>query len=159
MIIDDTAKKLLKGGVFLTAGEKPNTMTIGWGQIGAMWGKPVFFVPVRETRYTKELLDKYGEFTVSVPNEGEFAKELSFVGTKSGRDMDKFEAAGLEAKKAKVVNTAIIGGCKHYFECKVITSFEMKKEFISEEDLARWYKDGNYHTIFVGEILAEYSAE
>lgn len=156
-ILDDTARKLKNGGAFLTAGSKPNTMTVGWGQIGVMWGKPVFFVPVRATRYTKQLIEESGEFTVSVPSDGEFGDALKTVGTKSGRDCDKWAVAGLTPKAAKKVGTAVVQGCKHYFECKVISSFEMKAEYISKEDLERWYKDGNLHTVFVGEILEQYS--
>ena len=78
-------------GVLLTtkADGRPNTMTIGWGTLGIEWGKPICTVFVRESRYTKELLDKNGEFTVNVPM-GEIDKNiLAVCGTKSGIDMDK----------------------------------------------------------------------
>ena len=59
----------LKTGVLLTvkAGETVNTMTIGWGTLGIEWGKPIFTAFVRESRYTKELLDQNPEFTVNIP--------------------------------------------------------------------------------------------
>ena len=75
-----------------TAAEgKVNTMTIGWGTLGVEWGKPLFTVFVRQSRYTKELLDKNGEFTINVPLKGTDRKQaLGFCGSKSGRDVDKF---------------------------------------------------------------------
>ena len=59
----------LNKGAFLTTqyGGENNVMTIGWGQIGIIWRKPVMTVLVRKSRYTKTLLDGSKEFTVSVP--------------------------------------------------------------------------------------------
>ena len=70
-------------GVLLTcaAEGKVNTMTIGWGTLGIEWGKPIFIAFVRESRYTKELLDKNPEFTVNIPY-GQYDKSiLSICGT------------------------------------------------------------------------------
>ena len=61
-------KNIGKGALLTTKADgQVNTMTIGWGQIGVIWSKPVFTVLVRESRHTKGLLDKSGEFTVNVP--------------------------------------------------------------------------------------------
>ena len=60
--------KTLPEGILLnTRGEKFNSMVIGWGHLGVIWGLPTFTVYVRQSRYTREQLDKTGEFTVSVP--------------------------------------------------------------------------------------------
>ena len=87
----------LPKGAFLTVshGGRDNTMTIGWGSLGVIWGKPVFSVLVRPSRYTYGLLEASGEFTVSVPLT-DMAKALGVCGSKSGRDLDKFAAAGLQ---------------------------------------------------------------
>ena len=72
--------KVLGKGVLLTTkyGDRVNTMTIGWGMLGIEWGKPVFIALVRESRYTKELLEKNGEFTVNVPYEEFDSKIISW---------------------------------------------------------------------------------
>ena len=56
-----------KKWALLTAGgkEKFNTMTISWGGLGTLWGKPVATVYVRESRYTHEFMDREDYFTVS----------------------------------------------------------------------------------------------
>ena len=61
--------KALPEGVLLTtkAGDKLNSMVIGWGNPGRIWGRPMFVCYVRLSRFTKELLDQNPEFTVSVP--------------------------------------------------------------------------------------------
>lgn len=91
----ETILKILAKGAFLTtaAGGRNNTMTIGWGALGNIWGKPVFTVMVRHSRYTHELIEAHNEFTVSFPLTAAFSKALGLCGSKSGRDMDKFAAA------------------------------------------------------------------
>ena len=95
--------KTLSKGAFLTtaADGKQNTMTIGWGSLGFKWGQPTFTVMVRQSRYSKELIDANPEFTVSFPVKEGFAPALGLCGSKSGRDLDKFAAAGLLRKQAK----------------------------------------------------------
>ena len=105
----DYAGKILEQigkGALLTvkADGKVNTMTIGWGTLGIEWGKPICTVFVRESRFTKGLLDKNPEFTINVPY-GPYDKTiLSTCGKKSGRDMDKIEALGLTLEEGVTVS-------------------------------------------------------
>ena len=87
----------IDAGILLTtkADGQVDTMTIGWGTVGVQWGRPIFIAVVRESRYTKQLLEKNGEFTVNVPM-GQVDKNiLAVCGTKSGADMDKIAHLGL----------------------------------------------------------------
>ena len=82
------AKDILEAvgkGVLMTtcADGRVDTMTIGWGTMGIQWGKPIFIAYVRESRFTKELVDKNGEFTVNVPFGAYDKNILGFCGTKS----------------------------------------------------------------------------
>ena len=65
---DETITTLGKCGCLLLSGEKEksNVMTIGWGLIGQLWGKPCFMVAVRPSRYTFKFMEESGEFTVLV---------------------------------------------------------------------------------------------
>ena len=50
--LGEVEKQLKSQGLFLTSkGGKVNTMVIGWGGIVFIWGKPIFMVPVRKSRY------------------------------------------------------------------------------------------------------------
>jgi len=149
-------QKLAKGGVFLTARHesKVNTMTIGWGGVTRFWNKPIMIVPVRVSRYTHQLLDKSNEFTVSVPLEKNLLRELSYCGTRSGRDENKYEATGLTPIAGRVVETPIIAQCELHFECNVVFRQTMDPEQLDPEIKERWYPD--YHTMYYGEILACY---
>ena len=151
------ALEALAKGAFLTtqADGKINTMTIGWGTIGHIWQKPVFMVMVRDSRHTYPMLEKSDSFTVSIPF-GTMKKELALCGTKSGRDMDKFEAADLQALPGKVVNVPVVGGCDIHFECKIVNKQKMEKELLDPAFAQAWYGDDDYHTLYYGEIVACY---
>ncbi len=44
-----------------------NPMAISWGTIGIQWNKPIFIVFIRQSRYTREILDSINEFTINIP--------------------------------------------------------------------------------------------
>ena len=71
-------------GVLLNtkSGNKLNTMTIGWGQIGIEWGKLFFTAYIRHGRYTHKMLEENKEFTISVPLErtAQVAKAIGYCG-------------------------------------------------------------------------------
>ena len=77
----------VKNGVLITgkADGRVNSMTISWGMVGVEWGKPVFITFVRESRFTRSLLEKNGEFTVNIPLDDSAKKILGYCGAKSGR--------------------------------------------------------------------------
>ncbi len=158
--IQEVNRKLTSGGIFLnTAEEKANTMVIGWGGINVFWGKPVFIVPVRKSRFTHRLLEDSGEFTVSVPldSDGDLKSVLAFCGSKSGKDYDKFEECGITPAPAKIVNTPIVGECSLHYECKVVYKQDLIPENLNKGINEKWYPD--YHTLYFGEILACYIKE
>ena len=131
-------------GVLLTAKAdgRPNTMTIGWGTLGIEWGKPICTVFVRKSRYTKELLDKNGEFTVNVPM-GEIDKNiLAVCGTKSGRDMDKFRELGLTEEAPETISVPGIRELPLTLECKVIYKQDQEPAAIARENDERYYRPG-----------------
>lgn len=69
--------KALPEGILLnTQGEKFNSMVIGWGHLGVIWNLPTITVYVRQSRYTKTLLDETLEFTVSAPVTGKLDQEV-----------------------------------------------------------------------------------
>ncbi len=150
--------KAVKQGVLLTtrADGKVNTMTIAWGNIGMIWGRPVFIAYVRQSRHTKAMLEANGEFTVNVPV-GEFDnKILGFCGTKSGRDVDKIEAMGLHLEEPETISVPGIHELPLTLECKVIYKQDQVLSDIPEDVIARYYPKPDHHTIYYGEILNAY---
>jgi flavin reductase (DIM6/NTAB) family NADH-FMN oxidoreductase RutF len=160
----DQLKGALSGdGVFLVAVDrdgKVNPMTIGWGEVGIVWGRPVFTVLVRRSRYTHGCLLSSQDFTVNVPGPGRLKEALLFCGTKSGREMDKAAKCGLTYAPAKYVKTPIIEACSLHYECRILVRRQLDRaDFASPEVLKEYYGTDDHHMIVVGEIVAAYADE
>lgn len=150
----------LPRGAFLTvkAGERINTMTIGWGSIGYMWKRPIMTVMVRQSRYTYQLMEEAADFSVSLPVQGELKQDLSIAGTKSGRDIDKFKECKLTAKNAQEIASPIIGECDLIFECRPVFKQIMEADKLSPE-IQEYYANNDLHVIYYAEILTCYTRE
>jgi flavin reductase (DIM6/NTAB) family NADH-FMN oxidoreductase RutF len=148
-------ENLHKRGAFLTVkqGDKINTMTISWGDIGYRWSRPLLTVMVRKSRYTHELIDNNSEFTVSIPLDDSLRKALAICGTKSGRDIDKFKESGISIKASKSLETPVITECELHYECKIVYKQDMDPSMMKEDVLMGSYANGDYHTFYYGEIV------
>ena len=154
----DKMLEQLQKGVFLTTkkGEKVNSMTIAWGSISVVWNKPIFMAFVRYTRDTYQMIESANEFTVSIPLNKDLKKELSYCGSKSGRDYDKIKECNLKLKDSRVINTPILADCELHYECKVIYKQAMEPGNILNSVKDRYYNNHNYHVVFYGEIVDSY---
>lgn len=162
----EIVKALGNGGILLTtkAGEKVNTMTIGWGTIGIEWGTPIFTVFVRASRFTHGQLEANPEFTVNVPRGPFDRKVLGLCGTKSGREMDKIQAAGLTLVEPEVISVPALRELPLTLECRVIYRQDQPLERIEPRFREKFYPaaaDGSAdcHTAYYGEIVAAYLVE
>ncbi len=140
-----------------TAGtpEEFNSMTIGWGSMGTIWGPAgkgcsILTVYLRERRYTTEVLQKHGRFTVSFFPE-EYRRDLNLLGTKSGRDEPG--KISLTRLTPKVFGDAVgFVEAELTFVCRTIYSHKMALDELPDFARDRFYPDGNLHYIFMGEI-------
>lgn len=163
--IRDYAGKIIEAmrpGILLTTkvGDKVNSMTIGWGTLGIIWERPVFVAYVRKQRYTREMLDKCREFTINVPV-GEYRRNiLGICGSKSGRDMDKIETAGLTLVEPEVINTPGIKELPLTLECRVLYSQEQESDQFNDEITRQFYTmETGDHFCYYGEIVSAYIIE
>jgi flavin reductase (DIM6/NTAB) family NADH-FMN oxidoreductase RutF len=157
MEIAEEAIGKIKKGAFLTvqAGDKLNTMTIGWAQFGWIWQKPIMMIAVRSSRHTFAIIEQAEDFTVTVPKGG-MDKALALCGTKSGREMDKLKAAGLEQGKARKVGSPIIKAPGYHYECKIVYKSAMDPAYLDKDYDKALYPQKDYHTLYFGEIKACY---
>jgi len=159
--------KSMNKGILLTtkAEDTVNTMTIGWGTIGIEWNKPVFIAFVRETRYTKQLLEKGEEFTVNIPCGEVDSKILGYCGKMSGRDTDKIRDLGLTLVDSEVVRVPGIRELPLTLECKVIYKQEQDLNRLPQPVIDRFYPVvgdddfRDYHIAYYGEIVNAYLIE
>jgi flavin reductase (DIM6/NTAB) family NADH-FMN oxidoreductase RutF len=159
LAIAERAMKRIEAGAFLTvqAGDKLNVMTIGWASIGFIWGRPMFTVLVRKSRYTFGIIERAMEFTVSVPLI-EMQKELAFCGSNSGRKVDKLKKCGIEIFPGVKVKTPILNIPGFHFECKIVYKSPMDPSALVES-YNHLYPERDYHSIYFGEIVYCYSTE
>ncbi len=153
---DKFCNALRTKGAFLVVdggSRKTNIMTIGWAQIGVIWGKPVMTVLVRPSRYTHGLMEKAAYFTVCVPPAGKMHKELAFCGSKSGRDCDKAEECGLSLKAGLQEEIKYIEGSELVYECRVLEHAQMLPAALTRSVQTAYYADADYHKIYFGEIM------
>ncbi len=152
----------LDGNGLLLAATKPsgesNTMTIGWGTIGVIWGRPIFTVLVRPSRYTYQFIEESDEFTVNVPTLA-LKEFVLFSGTKSGRDYDKFSKFQLKVTPGHTVSAVTIDACPLVYECKVVQKNDVIPATFDPAISSRYYSRGDFHRVYYGEILGAFAAE
>jgi len=157
----------LKTGVLLTTkfGDKTNTMTIGWGMVGREWNKPVFIAYVRESRYTRQLLDQSGVFTVNIPLQETDGQIIKICGTKSGRDLDKIQALSLTPVSGNKVDVPGLLEFPLTLECRVLYQRKQDISLLNDAIADRFYPIQNdcdsrdSHIVYYGEILDAYILE
>ena len=139
------------GALTSEANGRINSMTISWGGVGELWNKHVATVYVRKSRFTKELLDAGEHFSITF-FEPHYKNWLKYLGAVSGRQEDKIAGARLTINRHKGVpfiddgNFVII--CKT-LSCTLIEPNDILDESIKES----FYPEGDYHYMYVGEIL------
>lgn len=163
-----TILESVRSGVLLTtaAGGRVNTMAISWGTIGIEWGRPIFTTFVRTGRFTRELLEQNGEFTVNVPMRGSNLSLIGKCGTCSGRNVDKFKQFGLTPEVGEYVTVPGIREFPLTLECRVIYRQEQDKSAMPAEVIEEcypqnvgsenWGSNRDVHIAFVGEIVNAY---
>ena len=152
-------KVIAKDWMLITAGtDSYNTMTASWGQMGSLWGhgggRQVVTIYVRPTRYTKEFVENNEYFSLSFFDE-EYRKDLSYLGTVSGRDEDKVSKTKLTPcinEKATYFNEA-----KLVLICRKLYKQDIQEEcYIDKDIIDDNYPLRDFHTMYIGEIVETY---
>lgn len=164
-------KALPKGILVVTEAEEcVNAMTIGWGTIGVEWGVPIFAIYVRESRFTHELIERSGQFVVSVPYGDQYAdkvkKAIGICGSQSGRDVDKIAKSGLTIVDSEIVQPPALKEFPLTLECKVVFSQEQTLDTLDRR-FFQFYPNverdhdniDDHHTAYYGEIVKAYIIE
>ena len=136
----------------ITAGDKFvgfNGMTVSWGGFGIMWNKPVAFIFVRKSRYTHEFLDKSNSITIAFLSD-EFKNAKALFGSKSGRDLNKYEASGLHPVFEPDFNGYYPKEADYVFKMKVLYNTDL--ENMPEDIQNKFYPTNDLHTMYICEI-------
>ena len=111
-----------------------NLATVAWGGICCS-DPPAVTISLRKSRHSYAAIVQRQAFTVNVPSEA-FVCAADYAGIASGRDADKFAAAGLTPVRSDLVDAPYVAEFPLVLECRLIRTVEL-----------------GVHTQFVGEII------
>lgn len=119
-------------------GEEANLITLAY--VGKVChNPPIIAISIRPNRHSYKLIEQLGEFVINYPTIDQL-RETDYIGTRSGRDVNKWIKLNLTKQKASVVQVPMIEEFPWNMECKVI----------------RKVKFGS-HVCFFGEVVATHS--
>ena len=131
-----------------------NVLTVAWtGTICS--DPPMVYVSVRKNRYSHHILKETGEFFINLTTE-KLAFATDYCGVKSGRDTDKFAAAGLTPAFAECGAPYVAEG-ELVLVCRKLYAQDMTGDaFLDREIVEKSYPQKDYHRMYVGEIVEAY---
>ena len=135
------------------SGNTVNSMTAGWGGFGVMWGKNVAFIVVRDSRYTREIIDKADTFSMTFFDMKNKQNRviLKYLGGVSGRDEDKIKNASLTIDYSD--GTPYIDEGNIVYICKKLSKTPINADSLIDMGIdEKWYADKDYHSLYIGEI-------
>lgn len=125
--------------------------------MAAAWVMPIDFEPcklvavVAASTFTRELLEASGECVLHAPTTEQV--DLTYaVGSRSGRDGDKFQALGIATEPASIVQAPLVAGCAAWLECKLLPEpgIQERYDLFVLECVAAWaddalFREGDWH--------------
>ena len=103
--------------------EKPNIITVAW--TGTICSTPAMVsISVRPERYSYDIIKETGEFVINLTTE-KLTYATDFCGVRSGRDIDKFNAAHLTPIPGVHVSAPLIEESPVNIECRVTEVLEL----------------------------------
>ncbi len=133
-----------------------------------MWGKNVAFTFIRPQRYTKKFIDKNDCFSLCF-FDNSFKKNLSYLGSVSGKKEDKISKSGLSP--CFINNIPCFEEANMILICKKLYVQELEptcfinpfnklhsniNEYTQNDLNEKWYKDKDYHFMYISEITDIY---
>ncbi|MFX0116169.1 MAG: flavin reductase family protein [Candidatus Hodarchaeota archaeon] len=123
--------------VLLSVGEgsDANIITLSWvANVNSI--PPCIAAGVRPERHSYGLLKETGDFVINIPSKSQLRATI-ICGTKSGKDINKWETCELTSKPSTLVKSPMIAECPINIECKTQQVIDL----------------GSHH-LFIGEVLA-----
>jgi flavin reductase (DIM6/NTAB) family NADH-FMN oxidoreductase RutF len=97
---------------------------------------PLVGVAIHPSRHTHDMIKYSEEFALNIPTR-ELLHHVQYLGSTSGRELDKFELTRLPTFSARRIDAPLLEGCAGWIECGV-------HDAITTGD----------HTLFIGKVVA-----
>ena len=124
--------------------------------MAAAWSMPLDFDPAKvavvidKQTLTRELVEASGQFVLNIPTRA-LAQATLQVGSRSGREGDKFAEYGLATFAGSEVAAPLLDGCVGWLECRVIPEphNQSRYDLFIGEVVAAWaeadaFRDGHW---------------
>ncbi|MCR4567702.1 MAG: flavin reductase [Pseudobutyrivibrio sp.] len=152
-------KKLAEEGIAIVTESKGkvNATSSHNGGVGSIWGRNVVYAFLRNTRYTKELLDESEFFSACFFDMAEKhnVQLMKVLDQLSGRNEDKLAQCRVEI--GHMLNVPYIDEANFVILCRKIASVPMTENTILDTRiLDQYYTErhlDDFHTMYIGEIL------
>lgn len=123
---------------------------------GKFWEKDVITTIVRENRSVREVMDNSEFFSLTFFKDESCLNSLKYLKAAYKHDPKKIEESGLHINRH--IDIPFIDEGHLVFLCSKICSIPVSKEsmtnaYFHPRVFEKYYKDGDFHHIFVGEIL------
>ncbi len=104
-------------------GEEANLITLAY--VGKVClNPPIIAISIQPKRHSYQLIEEHGEFVINYPTI-EQLRETDYCGTRSGRDVNKWNELNLTKEEASIVKVPMIKEFPWNMECKVIKRIEL----------------------------------
>lgn len=100
---------------------KNNALVVGFAS-NASIDPPMVMVGIMPKNHLHGIIKETGAFALNFPAEG-FDKEYAYLGSKSGKDVDKFAALNLTWENGEKLDVPLLSACPVSVECRVTGSF------------------------------------
>jgi flavin reductase (DIM6/NTAB) family NADH-FMN oxidoreductase RutF len=154
MQINENVFRLIgKDWMLITAGNlnSYNMMTASWGGMGVLWNKQIAICFIRPQRYTYEFVEKNDLFTISFFEETH-RPILSYLGTESGRTVNKMRTEGLTPLSSEN-NSVYFKEAKLVLECRKLYFDDINADNFLNAGIDKLYPIKDYHRMYFGEII------
>jgi len=100
---------------------------------------PIIAISLQPKRHSYKLIEKHGEFVINYPTKDQL-RDMDYCGTRSGRDVNKWEDLNLTKENGIAVQVPMVKEFPWNMECKVIKRIELGS-----------------HVCYFGEVVATHS--
>ncbi|MFX1306362.1 MAG: flavin reductase family protein [Promethearchaeota archaeon] len=119
-------------------GESANLITLAY--VGKVcYNPPIIAISINPDRYSYQLIEKHGEFVINYPTIDQL-KETDYIGTRSGRDVNKWNVLKLTKEEASIVQVPLVKEFPWNMECKVVNKLKLGS-----------------HVCYFGQVMATHS--
>lgn len=95
-----------------------NALAVGFAA-NVSTNPPLVMIGIVPEHYSYDLIKESKAFVINIPGK-QFQKEFYYLGSKSGRDEDKFSSLNLKWTNGIKVDAPLLDDCPYSAECKVI---------------------------------------